>query len=87
MCIRDSFALLDARDAQGKLTTTELYQLAKGFAGSGFKKADRLAILHRYSGKQAEIFADFADERGMNVRAFDNYEDATEWFSTELPAE
>jgi hypothetical protein len=81
------YALLDARDAQGTLTTTELYQLAKVFAESGFKKTDCLAVLHRYGGKLADIFASFADERGMTVRAVESYEEAMDWFSTALPAQ
>ena len=81
------YALLDVRKMtmSAKLSTTELHQLAEAFAESGFKKTDCLAILHPYSGEQAGIFASFAEERGMRVQAFDNYEDAMEWFSTPLP--
>jgi hypothetical protein len=80
-------ALLDVRDMHGELSATELHELARAFAQTGFRKTDCLAVLHRYSGRKAEIFAAFAEDRGMNVRAFDNYEDAMEWFSTALPAD
>lgn len=80
-------ALLDVRDMQGELSTTELYQLAKAFSTMGFGPGHCLAVLHRYFGKRAEIFATFAEERGMNVRAFVDFEEAINWFGTALPLE
>jgi hypothetical protein len=80
-------ALLDVRDIYGELSTRELYRLAEAFAEMGFAKTDCLAVLHPYSGKRAEIFAAFAEERGMTVRAFESFEEAIEWFSTTVPME
>jgi hypothetical protein len=79
-------ALLDVRDARSDLRLVDLYGLVTAFPAMGFRREHRLAILHRYSGaERAEFFAMCAAERGWHVRAFDNYEEATEWFGTEIP--
>src|SRR4051794_17192417 len=78
-------ALLDVRDIHGDLSTTELYTLARTFQDMGYRREHRLAVLHRLFGTKAEIFATFAAERGWNVRAFDSYEEAMEWFTTAHP--
>ena len=80
-------ALLDIRDLEGQLTTTELYSLARAFHEMGFRKNHRLAVLHRYRADRAELFATFAADHGWDVRGFENYEEAMEWFSTALPLE
>jgi len=75
-------ALLDARDVPPSLTLSDLYSLAVSFREMGFYQDHRLAILHRYTAtERAEFFAMCASERGWNVRAFDNYEEAIEWFN------
>jgi hypothetical protein len=79
-------ALLDVRNVKGNMSLTDLYTLAKTFNEMGFNEKHRLAVLHRYeAGERAEMFAMFASSRGWNVRAFENYEQAIEWFSTILP--
>jgi len=75
-------ALLDVRDASGTLKISDLYALARAFPEMGFREAHRLALLHRYNaGERAEMFAMFASDRGWNVRAFEEFEEAIEWFS------
>lgn len=80
-------ALIDIRDAERSLKIEELYRLAQAFQEVGFRQNQRLAVLHRYNAaERAEIFAMFAHARGWNVRAFDHYEEAIEWFtSTAVP--
>jgi hypothetical protein len=79
-----SCALLDVRKVHSDLKYEDLYTLITAFNAMGFRKDHRLAILHRYSGgEKADFFALCASTRGWNVRAFDNYEEAIEWFETE----
>ncbi|MGH7179623.1 MAG: hypothetical protein ACREJC_19770 [Tepidisphaeraceae bacterium] len=80
-------ALLDIRDMRaGGMTLADLYSLASAFADMGFRETQRLAILHPYSGgERAEFFAMCAANRGWNVRAFDNFEDAIHWFTSADP--
>jgi len=74
--------LLDLRQVQGSLPLAEVYRLAMAFTEMGFTKKQRLAVLHRLEGLQrAELFAMLATSKGWNVRAFDDYEEAIEWFS------
>ena len=75
--------LIDIRDAERSLKIEELYRLAQAFQEVGFRHNQRLAVLHRYgAAERAEIFAMFAHARGWNVRAFDHYEEAIEWFTS-----
>jgi hypothetical protein len=90
-------ALLDVRQMTGDLSPTDMYQLALAFHEMGFHKHHRLAILHRSAAGQrveffgmrpgalAEFFALCASQEGWNVRAFDKYEEAIEWFGAALP--
>jgi hypothetical protein len=79
-------ALLDVRDVYSTLKLVDMYHLVTAFHAMGFRREHRLAILHRYSGSErAEFFALCAAERGWHVRSFDNYEEALEWFGTEIP--
>ena len=79
-------ALLDVRDVTSSLKLTELLTLAKAFPEMGFRDKHRLAVLHRYGGgERAELFAMFASDRGWNVHAFDDYEEAIAWFGSEFP--
>jgi hypothetical protein len=77
------------RQAQAPaMKLSDLYQLALAFKEMGFRKSHRLGILHRYrAGERAEFFALCAGDLGWNVRAFEEYEEAMEWFGVALPAE
>ena len=77
-------ALLDVRDLHSHLELKDLYSLINAFKDMGFRREHRLAILHSYRGThKADFFAMCASARGWNVRAFDSFEDAMEWFATE----
>jgi hypothetical protein len=79
-------ALLDVREVYSTLKLVDVYSLVSAFHTMGFRREHRLAILHRYSASErAEFFAMCASERGWHVRAFDTYEEALEWFGTEIP--
>jgi hypothetical protein len=92
-------ALLDVRDAKTDLDLEDIYTVALAFKEMGFRKNHRLAVLHRSKagprvgffsirpGEGAEFFARVAAEQGWNVCAFDDYEQAIEWFSMTLPSE
>ena len=80
-------ALLDLRGLHLHLELKDLYGLINAFKDMGFRREHRLAILHNYTGMdKAEFFAMCASARGWNVRAFDTFEDAMEWFATEHEA-
>ncbi|HVT89177.1 MAG TPA: hypothetical protein VHD56_10025 [Tepidisphaeraceae bacterium] len=79
-------ALLDVRAMHTDLGAVDFYNLVTSFHAMGFRSDHRLAILHAYNGgDKAEFFAACADTRGWNVRAFDSYEEALEWFSESSP--
>jgi len=76
--------MLDVRDLQPSLSLSDLYTLVWAFKEMGFTHAHRLAVLHRYeSTERAEFFAMCAESSGWHVRAFDEYEEAMEWFQKE----
>jgi hypothetical protein len=75
--------LLDLRGRSGEsaLSARDIYTLARTFHEIGFRKHQRLALLHRHrAGERAELFAMLAKLDGWNVETFENYEDAIEWF-------
>jgi hypothetical protein len=80
-------ALLDVRNLYTDLKLADVYLLARAFHEVGFRKSNRLAVLHRYnSTEKAEFFAMYAADRGFDVRAFEDFEEAIQWFgSAESP--
>jgi hypothetical protein len=79
-------ALLDLRALsvpdKPKFTATELAALVGTFRDAGFGKKQRLAILYRvdvYGG--VRNFAFISRLRGMQVRAFEEFESALNWLS------
>lgn len=92
-------ALLDMRNARTNMQINDLFELACAFKEMGFRRQHRLAVLYRAAGsdrveffsmspaERAEFFAMCAVDEGWNVRAFDSYEDAMEWFGIALPLE
>ena len=81
-------AILDCRQVEGMLSTTDLYRLATTFHEAGFQPDLRLAVLHRTNRiDRADFFAMCATNRGWNVRAFDTFEDAFEWLTSAVPVD
>jgi hypothetical protein len=92
-------ALIDVRDARSDMQMNDVYELALAFREMGFQKRHRLAILYRSTagehleffairpGERAQFFAMCASQDGLNVRAFDDYAQAMEWFAAALKVE
>ena len=81
-------AILDIRKVRGNppATYTQLYHLARTFREAGFGSGQRLAVLvspDRHD--KAEFFAICASGRGWNAWAFDQFEDAFEWLTDDVP--
>lgn len=75
-------AMLDVRDVYSDLNYEQLAALAWTFKDAGFKDHQRLAVLyHEDPEAQARLFVACAAERGWNVRAFDDFEEAVEWLA------
>jgi hypothetical protein len=80
-------ALLDVRDIHTNLTPSDLAELVQAFREIGFTVNQRLALLHRGDQNyRARMFAFIGALRGWTLRAFDSYEDAIGWLSTDDPA-
>lgn len=81
-------AILDIRRIYGNppATYTQLYHLARAFREAGFDERHKLAVLVSPDRQdKAEFFAICASGRGWNAWAFDQFEDAFEWLTEEVP--
>ena len=81
-------ALVDVRETSSNLTPNDLAALVNAFSEVGFSKQLRLAVLH--GGDQeyrAKLFAFISALRGWTVRAFENFEEALEWLSSDQESE
>jgi hypothetical protein len=74
-----------ARRRRTDLSLAQVYALARSFRDMGFRHEHKLAILHPFHGERAEFFALCAAQRGWQVRAFVEFEDAVQWFAQEVP--
>jgi len=78
-------ALIDIRGANSNLTRNDLAALGKTFNEMAVSRRLRLSIIHRHDqGGRAKLFAFFSAMRGRNVRAFEDFEEALVWLSTEI---
>jgi hypothetical protein len=80
-------ALLDVREMYSDMSLNDLYSLVKSFRSMGFRPDLQLAVLNRYGSQmeRGENFATFASDQGWNVRSFENFEEAIDWFSSVHP--
>jgi hypothetical protein len=81
-------AMLDLRTvpvpAKPRFTTTELAALVGTFREAGFSRQQRLAILYRHDVHGGvRNFAFISRMRGLQVRAFNEFEQAFNWLSQE----
>ena len=83
-------ALLDLRALQPKpkpkpiFTPDDLVKLVKTFREIGFTHAQRLAVLYRSDPhRRARMFASIARLRGWHVAAFEDFETAIRWLSSD----
>jgi hypothetical protein len=83
--------LLDLRDVECEVSTTDLFEIAELMATSraGFNTTKRTAVLvenHRNGHlpfNKAQFLELCADNRGLNVHAFEDRRAADEWLSAE----
>jgi hypothetical protein len=83
--------MLDVRDLQfgpvPVFTPAELAAVVDTFREMGFSHPQRLAVLYKVDPHHgARMFAFISRERGWNVKAFDNYEDAIQWLALSAEA-
>jgi hypothetical protein len=69
--IEDFDVLVDTRRVSGSLSAAQLWFLSEHLARYHDNFAERF--------DHAQFFALCAENRGFNIMAFDNYEDAMEW--------
>ncbi len=81
--------LLDLRDIDCQLSTTDIFELAEhmAFPNPALDTHRKIAVLvsGHLSFDHARFFELCARNRGVNVQAFDEYEAADEWLYAELP--
>src|SRR4051812_30145047 len=80
-------ALVDVRGSTSNLTPGELAELVSAFREVGFSPRLRLAVLH--TGNQeyrAKLFASISAMRGWTVSAFEEFEAALDWLSSDRDA-
>jgi hypothetical protein len=83
----DFDVILDTRKAQSELGVGELWHLAAKVARHPVIFRHKIAVLcpaERFD--HGKFFALCAENRGLNVRAFDSYEAAMEWLISEPAA-
>lgn len=77
-------AMLDVRDVRADFTHQQISELVGTFREAGFRDSQRLAVLYDDDPEaKARLFVAFAAERGWNVRAFDNFEEAVDWLAVD----
>ena len=78
----DYHVLLDLRRAQWLLNSIDIYHLAVALAKHKDLRTSKIAILALpgASFDHAQFFETCSVNRGMNVDAFTNFEDAIQWF-------
>jgi hypothetical protein len=78
--LEDFEVLIDTRQVKGMLTAGELWYLSEQLAKYRRAFSRRTAVLcpvEKFD--HTRFFALCAENHGLNVRAFDSYEDAMEW--------
>jgi hypothetical protein len=84
----DRHILVDTRET-GKpiMTSSDLYELVQTLRQLGLGVLNRIAILRRLvdTFDRAQFFEMLANDRGMQVGAFDDFETAFEWLQTGGP--
>lgn len=80
----DFHILIDLRRVQWRLNTVEIYRLAESLAEHSDLRSSKIAILALPGADfdHAQFFETCSLNRGCNVDAFTNFEDAIQWFFT-----
>ena len=76
--------LLDVRQAYGNLTFTGVYELVMELGKHRFAYRNKIAVLSRddHQFDNAQFMELCAKNRGFQVAAFINFEDAIDWLTT-----
>jgi len=78
--LEDYQVMVDIRNANSRLTPAELFSLARTVAQHRRREGTRTAILCPFERfDKARFFALCAENRGVNIHAFTDYEEAMEW--------
>jgi hypothetical protein len=78
--LEDYQVLVDLRNVTSRLTPAELFSLARTVALHRRREGTRTAILVPFERfDKARFFALCAENRGVNIHSFTDYEQAMEW--------
>ena len=88
-----SEVLLDLRGVECEMSTTDIFDLAEFMAlsNAAFAASKRIAVLvddHRHGHlpfNKAQFLELCTDNRGLNLRAFEDYKTADMWLNSHLP--
>ena len=79
----DSETLIDTREAKSSMTATDIWQLASEFAEHRMTFRNKIAVLIPQNGFDRANFFDLcAQNRGFEVGAFTDFEDAINWLTS-----
>lgn len=79
----DSETLIDTREANPKMSATDIWQLAAEFAEHRMAFRNKIAVLIPQNDfDRAKFFELCAQNRGFEVGAFTNFEDAINWLTS-----
>ena len=88
LCGEPSRILVDGRSTPSTYTFAEAYRLVEEFKHVPCIRTGRVAILGEYdeSFERTQSLEAFAQEAGLAVKAFLEYEKAAEWLTSHTPA-
>jgi hypothetical protein len=73
--------LVDTRQAESLLSVTEIYQLGKELASHSILRQSKICVLvPPRDVDKADFFETVAVNRGVQIKAFTNFEQAITWF-------
>ena len=87
LCGRPGRILVDGRDTPKAYTFSEAFRLVQEFKDSPCFRAGRVAILNDYdrSFEKTQSVEFYAQEEGVDVKAFVDYDRAVDWLLREAP--
>lgn len=83
LALTDSEILIDTREAKSKMTAADIWQITAEFAEHRMTFCNKIAILIPQNGfDQTKFFDLCAQNRGFEVGAFTDFEDAINWLTS-----
>lgn len=85
--LRGYNVLIDLRDANSTLSTSDIFELANNLVeyGDTFRRKTALLGRENKENDQSAFFENVAHNRGFNVKGFTEFEDAITWLSSTTP--